>query len=95
MFFKYIKCSLCSTQESSRKVQYIICQQKVIDELTDDLIYFFIDDWNIKFKIKELFLGNVFQIMSVTWRKNWTLGNILIDNHLITVDKNNGIIYYN
>ena len=59
------------------------------------MIYIFIDNWNIKLRINELFRDDVFLIFRAEWNNDWVIGHILMDNNIVTVDKKKNKLYWN
>ena len=95
IFFKYIKNNICRENINPIGDRYISCDTKHIELIEKDLIYIFIDNWNIKLRIKELFRDDVFLIFRAEWNNDWVIGHILMDNNIVTVDKKKNKLYWN
>ena len=48
--------------------------------MKDDTIYFMIENWSIKYKVKDLFKNNIFQIQYASWNDIGYLGKIILMN---------------
>lgn len=94
VFESYFEAHLCSSKEIKNKYSQITCDFQAIQEMKNDLIYFFISNWNIKYKISDLFINSKFQIVSEEKETNWIFGRFYLDNNIITVDKNTHSIYF-
>ena len=95
VFDKYIARNICEEKHNSIGDKYITCDTKQIQLIEKDIIYIFIDSWNIKLRIKELFKDEVFMIFRGEWNNDWIIGHILMDNNMVTVDKEHNILYWN
>lgn len=94
IFNYYLSVGLCSLIMTSDKAKTIICENKAIDEIDNYNLYFFIDKWSLKFTFKELFKDGAFQIMSSEWNNKWLLGNIVMNNHVVSYNKNSTFISF-
>ena len=65
------------------------------DEMKDDTIYFMIENWSIKYKVKDLFKNNIFQIQYASWNAYWIFRKNYLDEHMITVNKDSNYILFN
>lgn len=96
IFKTYIKSKACQEIKVRGKFldSYITCEDKVIEELGDDEIFFIIGKWNIKFKIKELFKNKKFLITFNQSVDGWVFGLVLGTYYFVTIDKDNNIAIF-
>lgn len=96
IFTPYIETKLCQEIKAKAKFleSYIICEDKVIEELGDDEIFFIIGKWSIKFKIKELFKNKKFLITFNESIDNWVFGLVLGKYYFVTLDKENHVAVF-
>lgn len=96
IFATYIKSKECQEIKARAKFfdSYITCEDKVIEELGDDDIFFIIGKWNIKFKIKKLFKDNKFLITFNQSVDNWVFGLVLGTYYFVTIDKDNNVAIF-
>lgn len=85
----------CSEGLVNRDFKCFSCKDKSIEEMKDDIIYFMIENWSIKYKVKDLFKSNIFQIQYATWNAYWIFGKNYLDEHMITVNKDSNYILFN
>ena len=60
----------------------------------DYILIFFIDKWNIKYTVGELFKDKKFLITYIKGEEDWGFGHIIRENFLMTVDKKDDLIYF-
>lgn len=94
VFEPYIATHLCTSNEIRHEYSQITCENQAIQEMKNDLIYFFISNWNLKYKISDLFINSKFQIVSQERQNDWIFGRFYLDDNIITVDKNSHSIYF-
>ena len=85
----------CSEGLVNRDFKCFSCKDKEIDEMKDDTIYFMIENWSIKYKVKDLFKNNIFQIQYASWDAYWIFWKNYLDEHMITVNKDSNYILFN
>lgn len=94
VFIQYIEDNICSNN-FGEKHQFITCNTDRLTEIENDVIYIFIQNWNIKLEIKKLFKDNVFQLFNSRWNEIWLIGHILMDNNLVTIDASRDLLFWN
>ena len=75
--------------------KFVECKMNEIQDILDDVIYLFIDKWNIKLKLRDLFVDNVLQLFHGKWNCDWIIGHILMDNNYVVVNTKEGYLYWN
>ena len=93
-FGPYIEKETCKVFENTVFPCYIQCEEDVIQSLSEIEIIFFIDKWNIKYTVGELFKDKKFLITYIKGEEDWGFGHIIRENFLMTVDKKDDLIYF-
>lgn len=83
-------CSEILTEYPLRRIE---CNNQAIEDMKNCSLYVFIYNWNIKFKFKDLFIDNQFQLANANWKRGWTFGTTFLDQKIITIDQTNNHIY--
>ena len=85
----------CAVNKENYALRTIVCYKDAIEYFDNEVIYFFIGNWSMKLRVKELFIKGKFQIFHGNWNQDWLFGNIVMNSNSITIDKGNNILYFN
>ena len=85
----------CAVNKENYALRTIVCYKEAIDTFKNEVIYFFIGNWSMKLRVKELFIKGKFQIFHGNWNQDWLFGNIVMNSNSITIDKGNNKLYFN